>query len=98
MKLPASRVPTAVDRRVSNFDQFFVGLPISLYGWPHRTSLGPRLAEDVANLVPVFPSRHSRESAFGVQSFPKLIGRHFFGVTVFTHQRSSVNDADAMLA
>ena len=31
----------ANDRWVSNFDQFFVGLPISLYEWPHRTSLGP---------------------------------------------------------
>jgi hypothetical protein len=31
MRLPASqRVPTAVDRWVSNFDQFFIGLPITL--------------------------------------------------------------------
>jgi hypothetical protein len=31
MRLPASqRVPTAVDWRVSKFDQFFVGLSISL--------------------------------------------------------------------
>ena len=27
--------------RVSNFDQFFVGLPISLYERPRRTSVGP---------------------------------------------------------
>src|SRR4029450_2137921 len=32
MRLPASqRLPTAVDWRVSNFDQFFVGLPITLF-------------------------------------------------------------------
>ena len=36
-----------VDRRVSNFDQFFSGLPISLSEQPHPTSVGPpRLAED----------------------------------------------------
>ena len=41
-ELPASqRVPTAVDRRVSNFDQFFVGLPVSLCEWPRRTSAAP---------------------------------------------------------
>ena len=32
--LGITKVPTAVDRRVSNFDQFFVGLSISLYGRP----------------------------------------------------------------
>jgi hypothetical protein len=37
---------------MSNFDQFFTGLPISLYERPHRTS--PLLAEDepVVRLVP----------------------------------------------
>ena len=45
----------ANDRWLSNFDQFFVGLPISLYERPHRTSVGPRLAADVVRLVPVFP-------------------------------------------
>jgi hypothetical protein len=43
------------NRWLSNFDQFFVGLPISLYERPHRTSVGPRLAADVVRLVPVFP-------------------------------------------
>ena len=58
MRLPASqRVLTAVDRWVSNFDQFFVGLPITLQLQPTSFFIGstPRLAEDVVRLVPVFP-------------------------------------------
>ena len=45
----SQRAPTANDRWVSNFDQFFVGLPISLY--ERRQSVGPRLAEGVVRLV-----------------------------------------------
>jgi len=42
---------------VSNFDQFFVGLPITLQLQPTSFFIGstPRLAEDVVRLVPVFP-------------------------------------------
>ena len=70
MRLPASqRIPTAIDRRVSNFDQFFVGLPINLYERPHRNvGRPPRLAEDVVRLVPVFPPG----TAQGVSSVPTL--------------------------
>src|SRR6478672_1045189 len=52
MRLPASqRVPTAVDRRVSNFDQFFLGLPISLYERPASyVASPPRLAERCGRL------------------------------------------------
>ena len=40
---------------MSNFDQFFVGLPISLYQRPRRISVVPRVAEGVVRFVPVFP-------------------------------------------
>jgi hypothetical protein len=55
---PKKPLATAIDRLLSNFDRFFVGLPINLHERPHRTSVGPRLAEDVAASVPVFLSRH----------------------------------------
>ena len=44
----------AKDRRLSNFDQFFVGLPISLYERPHHTSVGPPSSRRCGPLVPVF--------------------------------------------
>ena len=54
----------------------------------HPTSLvPPRLAEDVTAFVPVFPSRHAREKRFWRPISPKLIGRPFFGVTVFAPSR-----------
>ena len=55
-------VPTANDRWVSNFDQFFVRLPITVKCSPHRFHRqSPRLAVDVVRSVPVFPSRHARQ-------------------------------------
>ena len=55
---------------MSNFDQFFVGLPITLQLQPTSFFIGstPRLAEDVVRLVPVFPPA-TRE---GVSSVPAL--------------------------
>ena len=55
MRLPASqRIPTAVDRRVSNFDQFFVRLPIKLIKRPHRTSVVPPSSRRCGLFAPVF--------------------------------------------
>jgi hypothetical protein len=57
----------ANDRWMSNFDQFFVGLPVTLQLQPTSfSSVAPRLAEDVVRLVPVFPPA-TRE---GVSSVP----------------------------
>ena len=49
---PLCRAPASLDRcqrRVSNFDQFFVGLPITLQQAAHIVFIPvtPRLAEDV---------------------------------------------------
>ena len=59
------------------------------YASGHIAYIGsaPRLAEDVASLVPVFPSRHSRESALWRPVIPQTDWTPFFGVTVFTHPR-----------
>ena len=56
---------------MSNFDQFFVGLPISLYERPHRTSVVPRLAEDVVRLVPVFPPGNAQKRFLASSHSPK---------------------------
>ena len=53
---------------MSNFDQFFAGLPISLYERPHRTPAFPPSADqDVVRLVPV-----PRHRINGVSSVPTL--------------------------
>ena len=59
----------ANDRWVSNFDQFFVGASRYPSTAAHIVFIGstPRLAEDVADLVPVFPPA-LRESALASQS------------------------------
>ena len=69
---------------MSNFDQFFVGLPITLQLQPTSFFIGstPRLAEDVVRLVPVFPPA-TRE---GVSSVPALnIGVGALGFAEFMH-------------
>jgi hypothetical protein len=71
-------VPTANDGWVSNFDQFFVGLPIKLIeAATSNVGSTPRLAEDVVRLVPVFPPGSAR----GASSVPALnmgLGRQFY--------------------
>ena len=58
MRHPASQgVPTANDQRVSNFDQFFVGLPISVYQRPRRTSVVPPCSRRCGPLCAGIPSR-----------------------------------------
>jgi hypothetical protein len=56
-------VPTANDGWVSNFDQFFVGLPIKLIeAATSNVGSTPRLAEDVVCSRRCFPSRRARNA------------------------------------
>ena len=95
MRLPASqRIPTANDRWVSNFDQFFCRAFHYALIAAHIVFIGstPRLAEDVVRLVPVFPPV-TRE---GVSSVPAPLNIGVGALGLLNPRPGAANDNGLM--